>query len=171
MTPKLTFCLLVVLFCKLSPVVTKQSRKWKLSPSITRRPSCQSPLASMYILPSLHQDDCFDLTAATRHAALPYMVGTCRCPSAAGQRGWKTQGGLSRVVFLSIAFKSTLQRAPLAPNAPVHLARQSSETQDHRHGQKQFHPLIEPISTLHFEEKQASDTRYRTCTIYKFCIL
>lgn len=39
---------------------------------------------------------------------------------------------------------------------PVHLAKQSCETQDHRHGQKQFHPLIEPISTLHFAGETAN---------------
>lgn len=84
----------------------------------------------------------------------------------------KKTGRLSRVVFLPSPFKSTLQRTPLWPLMhPVHLARQSCETQDHRHGQKQFHPLIEPISTLHFEEKQESDMCYCTCTIYKFCLL
>lgn len=75
--------------------------------------------------------------------------------------GLKETGRLSRVVFLPSPFKSTLQRAPLRPLMhPVHLAQQSCETQDHRHGQKQFHPLIEPISTSHFEEKQQSDMCY-----------
>lgn len=37
---------------------------------------------------------------------------------------------------------------------PVHLAEQSCETKDHRHAGKQFHPLSEPISTSHFEDKQ-----------------
>lgn len=109
------------------------------------------------ILPSRHQDECFDLLAATWYAALPYMVATCHCPPTEGQRGPKP-GMPSRVVFLSSAFKSTLQRAPLWPLMhPVHLAKQSCETQDHRHGQKQFHSLIEPISTLHFERKQEFD--------------
>lgn len=138
----------------------------------TRRALMSVTIPSMYILPSVHQGDCFDLTAATWYAALPYMVGTCHCPSAAGQRGWQKHGGCLEVVFLPSPFKSTLQRAPLWPLMhPVHLAKQSCETQDHRHGQKQFHPLSEPISTSRFEDKQESDMFYCICLTYKLCIL
>lgn len=42
----------------------------------------------------------------------------------------------------------------------VHLESQSCETQDHRHGQKQFHPLNEPISTSHFERESRSLLQY-----------
>lgn len=80
------------------------------------------------------------------HTWLVYVT----VPVQKGSEAEKT-GTLCRVVFLSSAFKSTLQRAPLRPLMhPVHLAKQSCETQDHRHGQKQFHSLIEPIATLHF---------------------
>lgn len=63
------------------------------------------------------------------------------------------QGG-NHLIFFSFfplwPFKSTLQPTLLWPLMyAVHLARQSCETQDHRHGLKQFHPLIEPISSSH----------------------
>lgn len=74
-------------FCyKLCPVETK-SRKWKTFTLHHMRALMSITIPSMYILPSLHQGDCFDLTAATRYVALPYMVAECHCPSTAGQRG------------------------------------------------------------------------------------
>lgn len=136
------------------PVVTKQ-RKWKTFTLHHIRAFMSVTIPCIYILPSLHQDDCFDLTAETWHAALPYMVSNMSPSLYSRAARLKKTGRLYRVVcvfFFPSPFKSTLQRAPLWPLMhPVHLARQSCETQDHRHGQKQFHPLIEPISTLHFE--------------------
>lgn len=53
----------------------------------------------------------------------------------------KHMEAVSRLFFSPRLFKSTLQHAPLWPLMhPVHLAEQRCETQDHRHGQKQFHP-------------------------------
>lgn len=132
----------------------------------TRRALMSVTIPSMYILPSPHQGDCFDLTAATRYAALPYMVGTCHCPFAAGLT--KIMEAVSRL-FFSPRLLRALWLWPLMH--PVHLAKQSCETQDHRHGQKQFHPLSEPISTSQFEDKQESDMFYCICLIYKLCIL
>ena len=143
-----------------------------LHPSITSGPSCQSPYPPYPFGPALHQEACFDLTAETWHAALPYMVGACHRPSTA-QKERKEQGGrLWSCCFSSSPFKSTLQPAPPWPLMhPVHLARQSCETQDHRPGQKQFHPLIEPISTLHFETRNpirvTVHAHYTRSTFYK----
>lgn len=136
---------------------------WKALGRGGRRALVSVTEASVHILPSLHQCACFDWAAATRHAALPYTVGTCHRPSVAGQWGWKKGGkhrGDLQVVFLPSPFKSTLPRAPCWPlMLPVHLAKRSGETQDHRNGQKQFHPLSEPISTTHWEgKKKKSDT-------------
>lgn len=121
--------------------------------------------ALVHILPSLHLPACFDWATATRHAAIPYMVGMCH-PSLCSRpvrlkgKGGKN-GGHLQVVFLPWPFKSTLRRAPLWPlMLPVHLAKRSGETQDHRNGQKQFHPLSEPISTKHSEDEN------RNCICY-----
>lgn len=84
----------------------------------------------------------------------------------------KHMEAVSRLFFSPRLFKSTLQHAPLWPLMhPVHLAEQRCETQDHRHGQKQFHPLSEPIFTEQFEEKQESDMFYCICLACKLCIL
>lgn len=114
-----TFCVLCVKqylsgTLRFFSLVTKR-RKWKTFTLHHTRALMSVTIPSMYILPPLHQDDCFDLTAATRHAALPYMVATCHCPTAAGQRGWKKQGGCLELFFsprLSRALCSALLSGP-----------------------------------------------------------
>lgn len=81
---------------------------------------------------------------------LPYMAATCQCPSAERNKTGRQPLDFFFSFFPLWPFKSTLQPTLLWPLMyAVHLARQSCETQDHRHGLKQFHPLIEPISSSH----------------------
>lgn len=77
--------------------------------------------------------------------------------------GWKREKKKERVNMEAISglffrpspFKSTLRRAPVWPlMLPLHLAKRSGETQDHRNGQKQFHPLSESISRRHSEREK-----------------
>lgn len=130
-------------------------------------------IPSFYVLASLHRgwlfwfDTCNLIHSASIRGCYMSLSLSTAPAAAVAAGGWKITGRLSRVVFLPSPFKSTLRHASLWPLMhPVHLVRQGCETQDHRHGQKQFHPLTEPISTLHFEAKQESDTRYCTRTIW-----
>lgn len=67
----------------------------------------------------------------------------------------KKQEGCLELFFFCGLLRA-LCRAPLKPLMhPVHLAWQSCETQDHRLGRQQLHLLIEPMFTLHLEDKRA----------------
>lgn len=159
--------------CKLCPVVTKQ-RKWKTYtvPSIPGGPSCQSPYPPCTFCPLSIRVIVLIWRLQPDTRRFHTWLVRVTVPLQQGSGGWQKHGGCLEVVFLPSPFKSTLQRAPLWPLMhPVHLAKQSCETQDHRHGQKQFHPLSEPISTSRFEDKQESDMFYCICLTYKLCIL
>lgn len=116
--------------------------------------------ASVHILPSLYQPSCFDWATATRmdcSASIHGLyVSLSLCSRPAGLKGKRGKhGGDLQVIFLPSPFKSTLRHAPLWPlMLLVHLAKRRGETQAHRNGQKQFHPLSESISTRHSEGKK-----------------
>lgn len=127
---------------------------WQAGPRVSHRGLCAhsalSPSACLFWLGCCNQ-----IRGASVHGR---YVSPSLCSRAVGlKKGRKTR---RRAPGCFPPFKSTLPRAPCWPlMLPVHLAKRSGETQDHRNGQKQFHPLSEPISTTHWEgKKQKSDT-------------
>lgn len=135
------------------------------SPAVAGGPSCQSPRpACTFCPPSISLLVLIGRLQPDTQRVHTWSV--CVTVSVAGQWGWKRKrgkhGGGLQVVFLPSPFKSTLRHVPLWPlMLPVHLAKRSGETQDHRNGQKQFHPLSEPISTRHSEEKKQKSDMFR----------
>lgn len=90
----------------------------KLSPSITRGPSCQSPYPPCRFLPPLHQRHRCHLKPDTwcLHTWLVH-VGVALQQGSEPEKHWGCLK-LFLFFFLLLPFKSTLQRAPLALNAP-----------------------------------------------------
>lgn len=122
-----------------------------------RAHSALSPSAFLFWL-----GDCNPTRSASIHGLYVSLSLCCRPAGLKGKRG--KHGGDLQVIFLPSPFKSTLRHAPLWPlMLLVHLAKRRGETQAHRNGQKQFHPLSESISTRHSEGKKTEISYVPRC--------